>query len=145
MTEIRSMGFEDIEAVVKIEKENFSVPWDENGFLSFMLREGTIFLTALIDNEVVGYCGLISAADEADITNVSVSQSMRKKGIGGMLLSELIKEAGESGIKKIFLEVRESNIPAISLYNGFGFKQVGMRKDYYEKPVENALLMLKEL
>ncbi len=62
-----------------------------------------------------------------------------------MLLSELIKEAGESGIKKIFLEVRESNIPAISLYNGFGFKQVGMRKDYYEKPVENALLMLKEL
>ncbi|MGI6040876.1 MAG: ribosomal protein S18-alanine N-acetyltransferase [Candidatus Alectryocaccobium sp.] len=145
MTEIRSMGFEDIEAVVKIEKENFSVPWDENGFLSFMLREGTIFLTALNDNEVVGYCGLISAADEADITNVSVSQSMRKKGIGGMLLSELIKEAGESGIKKIFLEVRESNIPAISLYNGFGFKQVGMRKDYYEKPVENALLMLKEL
>lgn len=145
MTEIRSMGFEDIEAVVKIEKENFSVPWDENGFLSFMLREGTIFLTALKDNEVVGYCGLISAADEADITNVSVSQSMRKKGIGGMLLSELIKEAGESGIKKIFLEVRESNIPAISLYNGFGFKQVGMRKDYYEKPVENALLMLKEL
>ena len=145
MTEIRSMGFEDIEAVVKIEKENFSVPWDENGFLSFMLREGTIFLTALNDNEVVGYCGLISAADEADITNVSVSQSMRKKGIGGMLLSELIKEAGKSGIKKIFLEVRESNIPAISLYNGFGFKQVGMRKDYYEKPVENALLMLKEL
>lgn len=145
MTEIRSMGFEDIEAVVKIEKENFSVPWDENGFLSFMLREGTIFLTALNDNEVVGYCGLISAADEADITNVSVSQSMRKKGIGRMLLSELIKEAGESGIKKIFLEVRESNIPAISLYNGFGFKQVGMRKDYYEKPVENALLMLKEL
>ena len=145
MTEIISMGFEDIEAVVKIEKENFSVPWDENGFLSFMLREGTIFLTALNDNEVVGYCGLISAADEADITNVSVSQSMRKKGIGGMLLSELIKEAGESGIKKIFLEVRESNIPAISLYNGFGFKQVGMRKDYYEKPVENALLMLKEL
>lgn len=145
MTEIRSMGFEDIETVVKIEKENFSVPWDENGFLSFMLREGTIFLTALNDNEVVGYCGLISAADEADITNVSVSQSMRKKGIGGMLLSELIKEAGESGIKKIFLEVRESNIPAISLYNGFGFKQIGMRKDYYEKPVENALLMLKEL
>ena len=145
MTEIRSMGFEDIEAVVKIEKENFSVPWDENGFLSFMLREGTIFLTALNDNEVVGYCGLISAADEADITNVSVSQSMRKKGIGRMLLSELIKEAGESGIKKIFLEVRESNIPALSLYNGFGFKQVGMRKDYYEKPVENALLMLKEL
>lgn len=145
MTEIRSMGFEDIEAVVKIEKENFSVPWDENGFLSFMLREGTIFLTALKDNEVVGYCGLISAADEADITNVSVSQSMRKKGIGGMLLSELIKEAEGAGIKKIFLEVRESNIPAISLYNGFGFKQVGMRKDYYEKPVENALLMLKEL
>ena len=145
MTEIRSMGFEDIEAVVKIEKENFSVPWDENGFLSFMLREGTIFLTALKDNEVVGYCGLISAADEADITNVSVSQNMRKKGIGGMLLSELIKEAEGAGIKKIFLEVRESNIPAISLYNGFGFKQVGMRKDYYEKPVENALLMLKEL
>ncbi len=109
MTEIRSMGFEDIEAVVKIEKENFSVPWDENGFLSFMLREGTIFLTALKDNEVVGYCGLISAADEADITNVSVSQSMRKKGIGGMLLSELIKEAGESGssISDKFIQEKE--------------------------------------
>lgn len=145
MIEIREMNFEDIEAVTKIERENFSVPWDETGFLSFMIREGTIFLTAILDGRIVGYCGLISAADEADITNVSVALDARHQGIGNKLIEELIKEAEAMGIKKIFLEVRESNIPAISLYNKYNFKQVGIRKDYYEKPTENALLMLKEL
>lgn len=145
MIEIREMNFEDIEAVTKIERENFSVPWDENGFLSFMIREGTIFLTAILDGRIVGYCGLISAADEADITNVSVALDARNHGIGNKLIEELIKEAEAMEIKKIFLEVRESNIPAISLYNKYNFKQVGIRRDYYEKPTENALLMLKEL
>ncbi len=145
MIEIRRMGFDDIEAVAKIERENFSVPWDENGFLSFMIREGTVFLTAFLDDRLVGYCGLISAADEADITNVSVSLDARHQGIGSRLVEELIKEAGDMGIKKIFLEVRESNASAIALYQKHDFKQVGLRKDYYEKPTENALLMLKEL
>ncbi len=145
MIEIRRMGFDDIEAVAKIERENFSVPWDENGFLSFMIREGTVFLTAFLDDRLVGYCGLISAADEADITNVSVSLDARHQGIGSRLVEELIKEAGDMGIKKIFLEVRESNVSAIALYQKHDFKQVGLRKDYYEKPTENALLMLKEL
>lgn len=145
MIEIREMNFEDIEAVTKIERENFSVPWDETGFLSFMIREGTIFLTAILDGRIVGYCGLISAADEADITNVSVALDARHQGIGNKLIEKLIKEAEAMRIKKIFLEVRESNIPAISLYNKYNFKQVGLRKDYYEKPTENALLMLKEL
>ncbi len=145
MIEIRRMGFDDIEAVAKIERENFSVPWDENGFLSFMIREGTVFLTAFLDDRLVGYCGLISAADEADITNVSVSLDARHQGIGSRLVEELIKEAGDMGIKKIFLEVRESNVSAIALYQKHDFKQVGLRKDYYEKPTENALLMFKEL
>ncbi len=145
MIEIRRMGFDDIEAVAKIERENFSVPWDENGFLSFMIREGTVFLTAFLDDRLVGYCGLISAADEADITNVSVSLDARHQGIGSRLVEELVKEAGDMGIKKIFLEVRESNVSAIALYQKHDFKQVGLRKDYYEKPTENALLMLKEL
>ncbi len=145
MIEIRRMGFDDIEAVTKIERENFSVPWDENGFLSFMIREGTVFLVAFLDNSLVGYCGLISAADEADITNVSVSLDVRHQGVGSRLVEELIKEAKDMGIKKIFLEVREGNISAIALYQKHNFKQVGVRKDYYEKPTENALLMLKEL
>ncbi len=145
MIVIRRMEFDDIEAVTKIERENFSVPWDENGFLSFMIREGTVFLSAFLDDRLVGYCGLISAADEADITNVSVSLEARHQGIGSRLVEELIKEADDMGIKKVFLEVRESNASAIALYQKYCFKQVGIRKDYYEKPTENALLMLKEL
>ena len=145
MFEIREMQIDDLENVLAIEKENFSVPWDANGFFSFMIREGTAFLVAEENGKILGYAGLISAADEGDITNVSVSKTRRQKGIGNSLLEGLLDKARSFELKKIFLEVRASNEAAIRLYEKKSFQQVGVRKGYYTEPVEDALLMCKEL
>ncbi len=145
MVEIREMQIDDLENVLAIEKENFSVPWDANGFFSFMIREGTAFLVAEENGKILGYAGLISAADEGDITNVSVSKTRRQKGIGNSLLEGLLDKARSFELKKIFLEVRASNEAAVRLYEKKLFQQVGVRKGYYTEPVEDALLMCKEL
>lgn len=145
MLNVREMTFDDIEDVVKIERENFSVPWDENGFFSFMIREGTVFLCAEENGEIVGYGGMVSAADEADITNVSVDKDKRRCGIATAVVKGLFAAGQAMKLKKIFLEVRESNSAARALYEGLGFKQISIRKNYYEAPIEDALIMLKEL
>jgi len=138
---IREMQIDDLEEVMIIEKECFSVPWTENGFFTFLIREDALFLAALEDERVVGYIGLITAGPEADITNVAVESSCRNKGIGRQLVGEIIRLAGEKGVEDIFLEVRVSNSPAIKLYSSFGFEKVGLRKDYYEMPREDAYIM----
>ena len=145
MQKIRDMTFDDIEEVVCIEKENFSVPWDENGFFSFMIREGTFFVCAEENGRITGYGGMVSAADEADITNICVSKDRRNSGIGTAIVKSLFEKGRENGIKKIFLEVRKSNLAAVSLYEKLGFERLGVRKNYYEAPVEDALTMIKEL
>ncbi len=145
MLEIREMTFDDIDEVVKLERENFSVPWDENGFFSFMIREGNVFLCAVEDGSICGYGGMLTAADQADITNVSVSAAKRRQGIGTALMEGLFKASEALGVRKIFLEVRKSNAAAISLYEGLDFKEFGVRRNYYEAPIEDALIMIKEL
>jgi ribosomal-protein-alanine N-acetyltransferase len=145
MVEIRYMKTQDLKMVAEIEKENFSSPWNEKDFETYINREGTVFLTACENEKTVGYIGLISAADEADITNVSVLKSERKHGIGNALVVKAVEEALKLGVKKIFLEVRKSNEAAVSLYKKNGFEQVGIRKDYYHNPTEDALLMLKNI
>ncbi|HIV17073.1 MAG TPA: ribosomal protein S18-alanine N-acetyltransferase [Candidatus Alectryocaccobium stercorigallinarum] len=145
MIKIREMDFGDIDEVVKIEKENFSVPWDENGFFSFMIREGTVFVCAEEDGRITGYGGMVTAADQADITNISVSKDKRRSGTGTAIVEKLFEKGREMGIKEIFLEVRQSNAPAAALYEKLGFTEEGVRKNYYEAPVEDALIMKKEL
>ena len=124
-------------------KQGEAVP--STHFETYINREGTVFLTACENEKTVGYIGLISAADEADITNVSVLKSERKHGIGNALVVKAVEEALKLGVKKIFLEVRKSNEAAVSLYKKNGFEQVGIRKDYYHNPTEDALLMLKNI
>lgn len=145
MYEIREMTFDDIDEVVRIEKENFSVPWDENGFFSFMIREGTVFICAVDGGRIKGYGGMVTAADEADITNISVVKESRRSGAGTAIVEELFSRGRAMGIKKIFLEVRKSNYAAIGLYKKLGFEEMGIRKNYYEAPVEDAVTMIKEL
>lgn len=141
---VREMTLEDLEQVMKIEEENFSVPWTENGFFSFLIRQDTLFLTAEENGEIAGYCGLVMVPDEGDITNVSVARDKRRRGIGTLLLQELIRRAGEAGVAKLYLEVRESNQAAIALYESLGFQRDGIRRDYYEEPKENAVLMSRK-
>ena len=138
---VREMQLDDLEGVMVIEKENFSVPWTEMGFFSFLLRDDTMFLVAEEEGEIIGYMGIMMVLDEGEITNVSVSKYGRRRGIGRSLVGEMIRRMKKRGIVTLHLEVRKSNDAAIALYSSFGFVKDGERKMYYEEPVEDAVLM----
>ncbi len=142
---IRRMTLEDIPEVVEIEKQCFSLPWSAKSFEDSISREDTIFLVCeeseKDDVVVTGYMGLYISFDEANVTNVAVSPSFRKKGCGEALVAAAKVEAKEAGAESIFLEVRVSNEPAISLYKKQGFEELGIRKKFYEHPVEDAIIM----
>lgn len=140
---IRRMQMEDLRQVCEIERDNFSVPWSEKSFSESMERNDTIFLTALVGDEVAGYLGCYCIAGIGEITSVAVKASYRRKGIGGMLLEQLYKEGNVFDTQEFYLEVRESNEAAIGLYTRQGFVKEGIRKNFYEKPLENAVIMIK--
>lgn len=144
---VREMTWDDLEQVVEIENENFSVPWTETGFFTYLMRSDALFLVAENEEEelVAGYIGIIMAADEGDITNVSVKKELQGQEIGTMLLQELASRTKEMGIEKIFLEVRESNVAALALYEKQGFERMGVRKNYYTDPIEDAITMCRKL
>lgn len=141
---IREMTFEDLDQVMEIENANFSVPWTAEGFFTYLLRMDALFLVAEEAEKIAGYCGVIMAADEGDITNVSVKKELQGQGIGNALVTELIKRTGDMGINTIFLEVRASNQPAIALYEKMGFEHMGVRKGYYSDPTEDAITMSRK-
>lgn len=138
---IREMLPEDLPEVCRIEKDNFSVPWSEKSFLESMQRADTVFLTALSEKEVVGYVGCYCIDGVGEITNVAVKSSFRRRGIGGKLLECLYEKGAVLNTGQFFLEVRESNEEAIGLYSRQGFVKEGIRKKFYEKPLENAVIM----
>lgn len=140
---IRKMQKSDLQEVCKIEKDNFSLPWSERSFIESMERNDTVFLTALEGEEVAGYIGCYCIAGTGEITNVAVKDTCRRRGIGAMLLEGLYKAGETLDTREFFLEVRESNEAAISLYSRQGFVKEGIRKNFYEKPVENAVIMWK--
>jgi len=143
-TEIRRMVSPDLPEVERIEKENFSRPWTAEDYQGFLDREDADFFVAVEDGHVVGYIGEYGIPDEGDITNVSVDRRYRNRHIGRRLVLDLIRAAELRGIRKIFLEVRESNAPAIRLYENAGFRRTGIRRNYYTSPTENAVLMMRE-
>lgn len=144
---VSEMTWDDLEQVMVIENENFSVPWTETGFFTFLMRQDALFLVAKDETteEVVGYCGIVMAADEGDITNVSVKKELQGQGIGTLLVKELEQRVQELGIYNIFLEVRQSNTPALALYEKQGFERMGIRKNYYTDPIEDAITMCRKL
>ena len=128
-------------ALAEIERACFHAPWSEN-----MLREELgkgIFLVAEQDGRTAGYVGCQTVLDEGYITNVAVSPDFRRQGIARALIAELTAKAEENKLAFVTLEVRESNLAARRLYEKNGFEIVGKRKNYYEKPAEDAILMSK--
>ena len=138
---IRLMSLDDLPEVMEIERENFSVPWSEQSFCDMMTSDHALFLVAESEGANLGYAGAVYAGDQADVTNIAVSDRNKRQGIGRMLLKELIAAIRERGVHEVFLEVRESNEPAIALYRSVGFVPVGTRKKYYVDPCEDAILM----
>ncbi|MCM1364797.1 MAG: ribosomal protein S18-alanine N-acetyltransferase [Faecalibacterium sp.] len=142
-TRIEEMSEADVGAVAKLEEECFSVPWSEQSLRDELSNETAHFFTAKRFGQTAGYIGMHMVLDECYITNVAVTAKYRRCKIGSELVEHAVNFARENGASFISLEVRESNQPAISLYNKFGFTVCGERKNFYDKPRENGLIMTK--
>ena len=143
--QIRRMTIEDCKQVADIEAVSFSVPWSVRAFVDTVEKENFRYFVAEENGEILGYCGFLYVLDEAEIPNVCVKESARRRGVGREMLNALINEAEKLGIVMLYLEVRESNLAAKGLYEALGFVENGIRKNFYEQPVENAVLMSKTL
>ena len=140
------MTRELVPAVAAIEKECFSTPWSEAMLAEELDNLCASYLVAVTDEtqEVLGYAGLQVAADEGYITNVAVREQYRGQGVASELLAVFLRFAKANHLAFLTLEVRASNTPAIQLYMKHGFAQVGRRKNYYDSPKEDAILMTLE-
>ena len=141
--ELRRMQEKDLDQVTTIEKDTFSMPWKKEDFLNSMNNPSHIYVVACKDNVIYGYCGMWGIVGEGQINNVAVRKDFRGKGIGFELVQFLLEEGYKEGLECFTLEVRESNASAIHVYEKAGFENVGIRKNFYEKPKENAVIMWK--
>lgn len=132
--------------LAELEKQCFSDPWTGNMFLGDLKSEHTCYFGAFDENNnLIGYAGMWISVDDGQITNVAVHPDFRRKGIAYSLVINLVQVCKHKNLESITLEVRESNDNAISLYEKLGFERVGLRKNYYKNPSENAILMTKTL
>lgn len=142
---IQNMQPEDVDEVVKIEQQSFSDPWSEENFLVELDLPFSWVWTAKINNRLTGYCCCWEIEEELQIANLAVYPEFRNQGIGKKILQEILNRACQRKIKKVTLEVRESNQFGLKLYQAFGFAEVGRRKKYYRKPTEDGLILAKIL
>ena len=130
--------------IAELEKLCFNDPWSENSIASELDNRLSSWLVAIVDDKVVGYVGSQTVLGETDMMNIAIHPDYRKQGIATELISALIEALNERGSHSLMLEVRASNEPAKSLYLKMGFDVVGVRKNYYRNPREDALILRKE-
>jgi ribosomal-protein-alanine N-acetyltransferase len=131
-----------LRGVMAIERQVYPRPWSPNLFLSEMSESrNRCYLVARIDREVVGYAGMICYGDEAHVTNIAVDPEQQRHKIATRLLHDVIRAAVDMGARAVSLEVRVTNWGAQRLYGRFGFRPVGVRKNYYQEINEDALIM----
>lgn len=139
--EIVELKREYCSQVAEIEKKTFSKPWSKKAFLECIGHPDRHYFCAVCKEEVLGYCGYWGVLDEAEVYNVAVKEDSRGRGIGKLLLTKLINYGKLDNRKRFLLEVRHGNKAAISLYKNLGFKEDGIRPNFYDEPKEDALLM----
>lgn len=139
---VRQAGREDLPYIIAIEEASFSVPWShqslaaelENPVASYYVLEGD-------DGQVVGYADVWLVADEGQLANIAIHPSARGLGYGEILLRTAMEALFRDGCTSMFLEVRQSNVPAQGLYRKLGYEAVAIRKGYYSQPTEDACIM----
>ena len=136
---------EDIPQIAELERVCFSDPWSEAILRESLDNPLYRFVAVKEGARVLGYAGMFLTIPEAQIANVAVDPQMRRRGSARSLVRGLVREAAEAGATVAFLEVREHNAGAISLYEQEGFVRVGMRKNYYDNPVENGYVYVREI
>ena len=127
---IRPMTADDVDAVMAIEVSVYEYPWTKR-IMADCLRVGYHCMVGEVDGTLAGYCIMSSGAGEAHILNLCVANEFQRRGLGKYLLTAMLDKAWASDTENVFLEVRPSNYPAITLYEQLGFNQIGTRKDYY--------------
>lgn len=138
------MTAELIPQIAALEKTCFSHPWSEEQLREELWNDSAVIIAAVGDEgTVLGYAGLQTVLDEGYITNVAVSPAFRRQGVAGELLAAFVR-FGRAKLAFLTLEVRSSNAPAIALYGKYGFLEAGRRKNYYDDPKEDAILMTLE-
>jgi [ribosomal protein S18]-alanine N-acetyltransferase len=147
MTELmlRPMTPADIPAVLAIEYDSYSVPWSESTFRGLLRRRDAEMIVAEGGGRVIGYAIFWTVLDQSELGNVAVTPQWRGQGIGQQLVAEVLRRAESRGVREVFLEVRPSNASARRLYEAFGFSQVGRRRNYYQEPVEDALVLRRPI
>ena len=145
MIQLIPMDNRHVAQVAALEKQCFSDPWSENSVASELSNPLSAWLVAMDGDVLAGYVGSQSVMGESDMMNIAVHPDYRRQGIAQTLvegLCELLRQRGSLGL---MLEVRASNAPAIALYEKLGFRQVGLRRNYYRNPKEDALILRKAL
>lgn len=139
------MTVDHLEELEKLERICFSRPWSRKMLAEELENQCAAFLVAedSVSGRVLGYAGLMVVADEGYITNVAVFPEYRRQGIAAQILQVFVQFAAANHLAFLTLEVRPSNAAAIALYQGFGFEEVGRRKNYYDLPKEDALILTK--
>ncbi len=141
--ELKRMEEADIPSIMEIESVSFGkYHWSENSFVSEINNKMAYYFSAFNEaGKLVGYCGFWDILEEGHITTFAVREEYRSNKIAEQIMINLIKKAQEIGVKWFTLEVRVSNIPAINLYEKFGFESIGVREKYYQDNNEDALIM----
>lgn len=146
---IRPATARDLVTIASIEAMAFSDPWTYDSLATALGLDHVRFLVAEeaggTVQRMVGYVVALVVGDEGEIADLAVHPAVRRGGVGAMLLASVEEEASRSGVRSLYLEVRESNDAALALYRGRGFEAVGRRRGYYRHPVEDALVLRRTL
>lgn len=138
------MNKDHVSQIAQLESQCFSDPWSEKSIASELENPLSLWLVAEENGQVCGYVGSQTVLDESDMMNVAVDPGSRRQGIARALIETLIAELSKMGSRCLRLEVRVSNENARALYTRMGFQQLGLRKNYYHNPKEDALILGKE-
>jgi len=134
-TQLRDMGWEDVDAVLNIEQAVHNHPWTRGNF-NDALATGNICKVYEVANEIVGYAVMMPALDDVDLLDISIAGAHQRKGLGASLLGEMLALARSLEFARVILEVRQKNLAASALYRKAGFSEIGIRRGYY--PAENG-------
>ena len=139
---VKQCSSEQLPLIAGIEKKYIPGGWSEKGFSDWLeLNENAVIFGAFDEGKLIGFVSGSHAFEEGELLNIAVEEQYRRRGIAQLLLGTLFQHFAGMNVEKVFLEVRERNDPAVGFYKKNGFVQVGLRKNYYRDPTDNALVM----
>ena len=145
MLECYKITEEEATKVAALENEIFPDPWSEKGISDTIHQSHAFIAVAKEADDIAGYCILYHVMDEGEIARIGVGRDCRRMGVGKRVLDYVVEECKVLGVERLLLDVRESNLGARAFYQNYGFKEDGIRKNFYDNPKEHAVLMSKEL